>query len=155
MPAVLLCHIPSYAGPPTPYISDDGQRQLVPIATMTEHWDTRNGIACSRTQFALRPAWALTVHKSQGLTLSKVRVRLGDSDFSYGLSYVALSRATGGAALQLETLLAPTRLTDKTGSRGSKVLAAMLADAGLRATHGLRPLPPPPMEVDLFYGGAS
>ena len=37
-------------------------------------------------------AWGITIHKSQGLTLEKVVVELGDKDFSAGLSFVAISR---------------------------------------------------------------
>ena len=36
-------------------------------------------------------AWGITIHKSQGLTLEKVVVELGDKDFSAGLSFVAIS----------------------------------------------------------------
>jgi ATP-dependent exoDNAse (exonuclease V) alpha subunit len=37
-------------------------------------------------------AWGITIHKSQGLTLEKVVVELGDKDFSVGLSFVAISQ---------------------------------------------------------------
>jgi ATP-dependent exoDNAse (exonuclease V) alpha subunit len=36
-------------------------------------------------------AWGITIHKSQGLTLEKVVVELGDKYFSAGLSFVAIS----------------------------------------------------------------
>jgi ATP-dependent exoDNAse (exonuclease V) alpha subunit len=51
-----------------------------------------HGISCSRTQFPLRLAYAITVHKSQGLTLSKARINLNQREFCLGLSYVAISR---------------------------------------------------------------
>jgi ATP-dependent DNA helicase PIF1 len=45
------------------------------------------------SQIPLIPAWAITIHKAQGLTLSDVRVDLGEGAFSEGQTYVALSRA--------------------------------------------------------------
>lgn len=43
-------------------------------------------------QYPLKPAWALTIHKSQGLTFGKVIIDIGRGAFSGGQTYVALSR---------------------------------------------------------------
>ena len=47
----------------------------------------------SFTQFPLRLAWAITIHKSQGLTFEKAIIDAGEA-FSSGQVYVALSRCT-------------------------------------------------------------
>jgi ATP-dependent DNA helicase PIF1 len=44
------------------------------------------------TQFPLVPAWAMTIHKAQGLTLEDLRIDLGHGAFSPGQTYTALSR---------------------------------------------------------------
>ncbi|MDH4028429.1 MAG: AAA family ATPase [Nitrospirota bacterium] len=48
----------------------------------------------SFTQYPLRLAWAVTIHKSQGMTFDKVIIDIGTGTFSHGQLYVALSRCT-------------------------------------------------------------
>ncbi|KXZ49200.1 hypothetical protein GPECTOR_22g790 [Gonium pectorale] len=55
---------------------------------------------CVRVQMPLKLAWAITVHKSQGMTLDKVVVDL-KGFFGHGMLYTALSRARGMEGLQL------------------------------------------------------
>ena len=59
----------------------------------------------SFTQYPLKLAWALTVHKSQGLTFNNVVVDFGRGAFSSGQTYVALSRCTSLEGLVLKSYL--------------------------------------------------
>ena len=47
---------------------------------------------CSRLQVPLKLAWAVTIHKSQGMTLDKAVIDVGRKEFSSGLTFVACSR---------------------------------------------------------------
>jgi ATP-dependent exoDNAse (exonuclease V) alpha subunit len=55
----------------------------------------------SFTQYPLRLAWAVTIHKAQGKTFDEVVVDFGRGTFAPGQAYVALSRCTSMAGLVL------------------------------------------------------
>ena len=63
----------------------------------------------SFTQFPLRLAWAITIHKSQGLTFDKAVIDAGQA-FAPGQVYVALSRCTSLQGIVLKSLITPQSL---------------------------------------------
>lgn len=59
-------------------------------------------VVSSFTQYPIRLAWALTIHKSQGQTYESVSIDLTTAAFAHGQMYVALSRCTSLEGLYLK-----------------------------------------------------
>lgn len=72
------------------------------VEVKPDTWEMRDGEkkVASLSQLPLRLAWAITVHKSQGMTLDAAHVDLGNA-FVPGMGYVALSRVRSLQALTL------------------------------------------------------
>lgn len=82
---------------------DGKEKTIYPHCMITELGPEAPWSLISRTQIPLMAAWAMTIHKAQGMTLERVIVDLADT-FETGHDYVALSRATGLDGLKVENL---------------------------------------------------
>ena len=99
--------------------TEDGNKRVISVArevwkSVKYTWDDVEGCVVEETvgsfeQFPLRLAWAVTVHKSQGLTFEKVIADIGDS-FASGQAYVALSRCSSFEGLVLLSPVTPTSI---------------------------------------------
>lgn len=67
----------------------------------------RKDVVGEFTQFPLRLAWAITIHKSQGKTYDRAIIDLGERAFAPGQTYVALSRISALDGLYLTRPLRP------------------------------------------------
>ena len=67
----------------------------------------KKDIVAEFTQFPLRLAWAVTIHKSQGKTYDRAIIDLGQRSFAPGQTYVALSRISQLDGLFLSRPLRP------------------------------------------------
>ena len=68
----------------------------------------RKDVVAEFTQFPLRLAWAVTIHKSQGKTYDRAIIDLGSRSFAPGQTYVALSRISSLDGLYLSRPLRPS-----------------------------------------------
>jgi ATP-dependent DNA helicase PIF1 len=85
---ILLVDFPAYRGPALLAT----HKTVVPITQVRVD---------QTVAIPLTLAWAITIHKSQGMSLDHVTVDLGSKEFSSGLSFVALSRARRISGLRI------------------------------------------------------
>ena len=84
-------------------------------------------VAGTFRQFPLRLAWALTIHKSQGLSLDKVYIDLGRGTFAHGQAYVALSRCRTMEGLAFARALRPSDILFDPSAMGYRQVFDALA----------------------------
>ncbi|KAF5336454.1 hypothetical protein D9611_006665 [Ephemerocybe angulata] len=100
---------------------------IIPISALKTTFEV-NGKPCARTQIPLRLAWAVTIHKSQGLTLKKIKLGLGKKEFSTGLTFVGLSRVASFKDIMIVDTLDYSRIA----KLGGKYLQYRLVDYARR-----------------------
>jgi hypothetical protein len=96
-----LCHGGCWRRPYSlPKVKFDNGREVVILPVLLQSEVVGQGV-CFRLQLPLRPAWAVTIHKSQGMTLDAAVVQTAGC-FDPGMAYVALSRVRtlGGLRFQ-------------------------------------------------------
>jgi ATP-dependent DNA helicase PIF1 len=100
----------------TVFVEVDGEEHEVQPTVWEKHKysyspltkQLRKDIVGEFTQFPLRLAWAVTIHKSQGKTYERAIVDLGQRSFAPGQTYVALSRISALDGLYLTRPLRPS-----------------------------------------------
>jgi len=100
----------------TVFVEVDGEQHEVQPTVWEKHKysyspltkQLRKDIVGEFTQFPLRLAWAVTIHKSQGKTYDRAIVDLGQRSFAPGQTYVALSRISALEGLYLTRPLRPS-----------------------------------------------
>lgn len=78
-------------------------KKRITVTPFTWSREEDGKIRASITQIPLRLAWAITIHKSQGMSLDSALIDLGQT-FAYGMGYVALSRIRSLEGLYLSGL---------------------------------------------------
>lgn len=109
-----------------PYVKFISQGNQAAIPIDREKWTIKIGgrVVATRTQLPLTLAWAITVHKSQGMSLDRVEISLQRA-FEPGMAYVALSRAKSMQGLRICDSVAPQSL--QSDDKVSKFYSTMSA----------------------------
>ena len=116
----------------------DSIEEMVEVKRVTATYHLGQAIEVKREQFPLALAYAMTIHKSQGLSLDSVVCDLKTAIFACGMSYVVLSRVRKLSGLYMFGFDASSVKCDR---------LAVIEYNRLRATIGLPLFEVPPVEV--------
>ncbi|EAQ89793.1 predicted protein [Chaetomium globosum CBS 148.51] len=120
LPFVIMVAFDDYDGPAFTMPNEEplrsGEKLVVPILRVRQDFMV-GANSCSREQFPLLVSYAITVHKSQGITLDKVVCDISAPEFASGLSYVAVSRVKTLGGLMFEKPFDRNRIYRETPSR--------------------------------------
>ncbi len=83
-----------------PIVTTYTSKKQIPVSPATWAIEEDNKVKASLVQLPLRLAWAITIHKSQGMSLDHAEIDLTNT-FTYGMGYVALSRVRTLAGIRL------------------------------------------------------
>ena len=98
LPIAVLVKFDNYCGP-----SFANMPFCVPIPPVTATVCVGNCVH-ERQQLPLTLAWALTIHKSQGMTLEKAWIDVGRKETTLGMTYVTLSRVRNLSSIIIEPM---------------------------------------------------
>ena len=98
LPNMVLVQFPQYIGPS--YLEDCNN--CVPIMPIKRDW---------RIMLPLKPAYATTIHASQGQSLDRVIINLGPTEFANGLAYTAITRCKKIEMLSFDPMESCDRFT--------------------------------------------
>ena len=109
------------------YFENNGpeKKDWVSIKHTTMEWwgvENKEKKTYMRTQLPLILAWAMTIHKSQGITINgKYYVDLGTKEMNHGMTYIAFSRATKISDIRLISPLTGSRVNTINKNKGNQV----------------------------------
>jgi hypothetical protein len=103
LPYSIIIKFDDYTG--VPFFSGVGQEKWVPVLASEYKWGEENMSTHFRKQFLISLSWALTVWKSQGLTIKGLLAYfLGNEEKEHGLTYVGLTYVGFSRILAIEQM---------------------------------------------------
>ena len=115
LPEFVIVHFPKYIGPE--FIP--GQPGTVPIFPQCREWMIGEN-KFSRKALPLLLGYAVTIHRSQGMTIDRVILNVGPKEFASGITYTGASRVKGLHFLAFDPLPSFDRIQSIFGTQAFK-----------------------------------